>query len=124
MLDSMTDWLVTDYSPGYIAVGLVHFQIPALAAALTDLDGYDHGDKYVFAADRRDQVAAILATAERILNRARELEDAEAVQYGLVRGEDLPRGGHPLGRQAGTVPGGTVYSDELGDGTVTIYDRS
>lgn len=120
----MTDFLIANYSPGYIAVSTLHFACPALAAALTEFGGYDHGDKYVFPADHRDQVAAILATAERIPNRTRELEDAEAAQYGLVRQEDLAAGPHPLGDPVGTVPGGTVYASHLDGSTVTIYDKS
>jgi len=120
----MTNPQITDYSPGYIAVSTLHFTYPALAAALTDLDGHDHGDKYVFPANRRADVAAILATAERIPNRARDLEDAEAARHGLVRDEDLPRGPHPLGHAAGTVPGGTVYTSHLDGSAVTVYDKS
>lgn len=119
-----TTWLIQNYNKDWITVSKLHFTIPALAAALPELNGHDHSDKYLIPAQHRDRVTAILETSKRIPHRTRDQETADAAQYGLIRDEDLPHNGHPLGHKTGTVIGGTTYNSHLDAGSITLYDRS
>jgi len=116
--------LVHDYSPGWIAVSKLHFDMPGLADAFDRLGGHDASDCYLIPAEHRAAVVTILDTTELIARRDRDAEDVEAAQYGLTRGDQPGRSSHPLGHRIANVPGGTVYSDGISGGTVTIYDRS
>jgi hypothetical protein len=116
--------LVYDYSPGWIAVSKLHFDMPGLADALDRLGGHDESDCYLIPAEHRAEVITILNTADLIPRGERDAEDVEAVRYGLTRGDQPGLSSHPLGQRIANVPGGTVYTDGISGGTVTIYDRS